>query len=90
MRFASILAVVFLALACGSQESTTPEGADVGAYALEGAEGGVDQLSACIDEVANGNHAGAIPLCEKALELQPDNPDIQMALETARAATAQP
>ena len=42
--------------------------------------------AACLTSVANGDYAGAVPLCEQALRADPQNEEIRKALETAQAA----
>ncbi len=90
MRVVLSIVIVITALACGSQESGEPESpAQVGAYPLESAEMGVDQVSACLDEKQKGNFATALTICEEAIAIDPDNTELGEALEWAREQNAE-
>jgi hypothetical protein len=42
----------------------------------------------CLDLVAAGSFAAAVPVCTEALKAQPENQELQTALETAKAKVA--
>ena len=51
------------------------------------AQGSVE-ASACLDAVAEASYGEAVILCGRALEAEPENEQLQAAMETAKAAVA--
>jgi hypothetical protein len=94
------LAIAILALAaCGAQETATTEtpGAAAGTAAEAGQPlAGVEQQAAeslpqverCLDLVRQAAYERALPACLEALELDPENQQVQAALDRTTAEVA--
>ncbi len=45
------------------------------------------EANSCLEAVRSGDYRSALVVCAKAVELDPDNEELQRALQTAKAAT---
>jgi Tfp pilus assembly protein PilF len=83
-----IVAATFLA--CGSEEQTQAPGIegdlpDVSAVAEAEVEIAIDEtVAGCLQLVQEENYEDAIPTCTEALEADPGNVDVQVALALAQ------
>ncbi len=83
-------------LACGSGDSdsgaigSTSDTPAVSAAAATGddVEADAAAIRSCIDLVASGDYADALPACLQAASIDADNADVQAALAKAQAETA--
>jgi tetratricopeptide (TPR) repeat protein len=88
-----VLAIAILALtACGAQETATTEtpgaAADTAAEAEQQAAESLPQIERCLDLVRQTEYDRAVPACLEALELDPENQQVQTALDQATAELA--
>jgi hypothetical protein len=103
LRF-TIVWAVFSLLACGAQESqemgagaaaesaaavegSAPDLASVDA-AVEAAAEAHASVASCLDLVRSGEFEEAVPRCLEAARVEPDNAEVQSALEQAQSAVA--
>lgn len=99
LAFASGCALAFV-LACGGQESSPPEGGAgaAGAAAEETPDVGAAReamaevhpsVERCLDLVRAGDFEAALPSCMEAVGVDPDNEEVQQALDDAKAGAAE-
>lgn len=95
-----ILAIAILALtACGAQETTTTQtpgaasevGESGGSAPVEAAQEAAvsfPQVERCLDLIREAAFARALPVCLEALDLDPQNQQVQAAVNQARTEVA--
>jgi hypothetical protein len=78
-----IVAATFMA--CGSEEQTQSPGADGTPPDVSAALPEISEsVASCLDLVEQQEYQQAIPVCTEALGGNPDNVDVQAALETSQ------
>ena len=81
-------------LACGSGDSdsgaigSTSDTPAVSAATGDDVEADAAAIRSCIDLVASGDYADALPACLQAASIDADNAEVQAALAKAQAETA--
>ena len=90
-----VLAIAIFALAaCGGQETTTAETPGAAGSGLPPVEAqqqaaeSLPQVERCLDLVRQTAFERALPVCLEALELDPENQQVQAALDQATAEVA--
>jgi len=88
MRRGVIIGFAVLGLAACGQKSEAPAGGAPSSGAAEPAKpdvsaGANEDVTSCLDLVANAKYSDAVPVCTRALNLDATNEKVKSALETA-------
>jgi hypothetical protein len=91
MRRGFMIGFVVLGLtACGQgQETAAPSAPGSEAAKPDVSAGSNQDASSCLDLVSSQNYSDAVPVCNRALNLDPSNERLKTALQTANAKLAE-